>query len=250
MRQHLPNLITALNLISGTVALLFAISGDLVIAVWFIALGMLFDFFDGLAARALGVQSPLGVQLDSLADLISFGLAPSLILWQMMQQAFYGRMNPLTDTFNTRAWEVGLETYYPFLALLIIVASAYRLARFNIDTRQSEHFIGLPTPANAMLICSLPLIFEYHYTPVIAELLFNKWFLIGITLFSTYALNASWPLMSLKFKNWAWTANKQRYVLLMVAGLSFFTLGYLAIPLIILAYIGISLLWPMNPASH
>jgi CDP-diacylglycerol--serine O-phosphatidyltransferase len=250
MRQHLPNLITALNLISGTVALLFAISGDLVIAVWFIALGMLFDFFDGLAARALGVQSPLGVQLDSLADLISFGLAPSMILWQMMQQAFYGRMNPLTDTFNVRAWEVGLETYYPFLALLIIVASAYRLARFNIDTRQSEHFIGLPTPANAMLICSLPLIFEYHYTPVIAELLFNKWFLIGLTLFSTYALNASWPLMSLKFKNWAWTANKQRYVLLMVAGLSFFTLGYLAIPLIILAYIGISLLWPMNPASH
>ena len=250
MRQHLPNLITALNLISGTVALLFAISGDLVIAVWFIALGMLFDFFDGLAARALGVQSPLGVQLDSLADLISFGLAPSLILWQMMQQAFYGRMNPLTDIFNARAWEVGLETYYPFLALLIIVASAYRLARFNIDTRQSEHFIGLPTPANAMLICSLPLIFEYHYTPVIAELLFNKWFLIGITLFSTYALNASWPLMSLKFKNWAWTANKQRYVLLIVAGLSFFTLGYLAIPLIILAYIGISLLWPMNPASH
>lgn len=250
MRQHLPNLITALNLISGTVALLFAISGDLVIAVWFIALGMLFDFFDGLAARALGVQSPLGVQLDSLADLISFGLAPSLILWQMMQQAFYGRMNPLTDTFNARAWEVGLETYYPFLALLIIVASAYRLARFNIDTRQSEHFIGLPTPANAMLICSLPLIFEYHYTPVIAEFLFNKWFLIGLTLFSTYALNASWPLMSLKFKNWAWTANKQRYVLLIVAGLSFFTLGYLAIPLIILAYIGISLLWPMNPASH
>jgi len=250
MRQHLPNLITALNLISGTVALLFAISGDLVIAVWFIALGMLFDFFDGLAARALGVQSPLGVQLDSLADLISFGLAPSLILWQMMQQAFYGRMNPLTDIFNARAWEVGLETYYPFLALLIIVASAYRLARFNIDTRQSEHFIGLPTPANAMLICSLPLIFEYHYTPVIAELLFNKWFLMGLTLFSTYALNASWPLMSLKFKNWAWTANKQRYVLLIVAGLSFFTLGYLAIPLIILAYIGISLLWPMNPPSH
>ena len=117
MRQHIPNFITVLNLISGTVALLFTISGDLVIAVWFIFLGMLFDFFDGLVARKLAVDSPFGVQLDSLADLISFGLAPSLILWQMMQQAYDGRMRAFSDFFSVRAWEVGLETYYPILAL-------------------------------------------------------------------------------------------------------------------------------------
>jgi len=245
MLKHLPNTITAFNLISGTVAALFAISGDLVIAVWFIAIGMVFDFLDGLVARALRVQSPLGVQLDSLADLISFSLAPSLILLQMMQQAFYGRMRPLTDVFSARAWEVGLETYYPFLALLVLIASAVRLARFNIDTRQTEQFIGLPTPANALLISSLPLIFEYHYTPVIAELLFNKWFLIGITLLSVYALNAPWRLMSLKLKNLSWQDNKQRITLLLIALIGFFGLGYLAIPLVLLCYVGISILWPM-----
>ena len=249
MLKHLPNSITALNLICGTVAALFAISGDLVIAVWFIAIGMVFDFLDGLVARALGVQSPLGVQLDSLADLITFGLAPSLILLQMMQQAFYGRMRPLTDVFSARAWEVGLETYYPFLALIVLIASAVRLARFNIDTRQTDQFIGLPTPANALLISSLPLIFEYHYTPLIAELLFNKWFLIGITLFSVYALNAPWPLMSLKLKNTAWRENKQRILLVIIALVGFFTLGYLAIPLVLLSYIGLSLLWPISKAS-
>ena len=250
MIKHLPNSITALNLICGTVAALFAVSGDLVIAVWFIALGMVFDFLDGMIARALGVQSPLGVQLDSLADLISFGLAPSLILLQMMQQAFYGRMRPLTDVFSVRAWEVGLQTYYPFLALLVLIASAVRLARFNIDTRQTEQFIGLPTPANALLISSLPLIFEYHYTPMIAELLFNKWFLIGLTLLSVYALNAPWALMSLKIKNTAWSDNKQRYILVLIGLIGFLSLGYLAIPLVLLSYVGISLLWPMRHSQQ
>ena len=248
MLRLLPNSITAFNLICGTVAALFAISGDLIIAVWFIALGMVFDFLDGLVARALGVQSPLGVQLDSLADLISFGLAPSLILLQMMQQAFYGRMRPLTDVFSARAWEVGLETYYPFIALLVLIASAVRLARFNIDTRQTDQFIGLPTPANALLISSLPLIFEYHYTPMIAELLFNKWFLIGLTLLSVYALNAPWPLMSLKLKNTSWQDNKQRYILVVIGLVGLIALGYLAIPLILLSYVGLSLLWPMSKA--
>jgi len=246
MLKHLPNTITALNLICGTIAALFAISGDLVIAVWFIALGMVFDFLDGLVARALGVQSPLGVQLDSLADLISFGLAPSLILLQMMQQAFYGRMRPLTEVFSARAWEVGLETYYPFIALLVLIASAVRLARFNIDTRQTEQFIGLPTPANALLISSLPLIFEYHYTPMIAELLFNQWFLIGLSLLSVYALNAPWLLMSLKLKNLSWQENKQRFILAAIALVGFFSLGYLAIPLVLLVYVGLSIFWPMR----
>jgi CDP-diacylglycerol--serine O-phosphatidyltransferase len=125
-----------------------------------------------------------------------------------------------------------------------------RLARFNIDTRQTEQFIGLPTPANALLISSLPLIFEYHYTPMIAELLFNKWFLIGLTLLSVYALNAPWALMSLKINNTAWSDNKQRYILVLIGLIGFLSLGYLAIPLVLLSYVGISLLWPMRHSQQ
>jgi CDP-diacylglycerol---serine O-phosphatidyltransferase len=243
MRAHIPNLITSANLICGVVAALFAISGDLVIAALFMAIGMVFDFFDGLVARWLKVQGPLGVQLDSMADLITFGLAPSLVLMQLMQMSFYGEIKPLTEVFTARAWQVGLDSYYPFLALLVVVASAFRLAKFNIDTRQTTHFIGLPTPANAMMIASLPLIFEYHYTPELEEVVFNKWFLIGLTLFSTYALNAPWSLFSLKFSSLTWKANKHLFVLLGAAIVLISGLGYRAIPLILLVYIVMSLAW-------
>ena len=243
MRHHIPNLLTAANLLCGVIALLFAISGDLIIAALFMGLGMVFDFFDGMVARWLNVQGPLGVQLDSMADLISFGLAPSLILLQLMQMSFYGEIKPLTEVFTARAWQLGIDTYYPFLALIVVVASAFRLARFNIDERQVDHFIGLPTPANALLIASLPLIFEYHYTQELAQIVFNKWFLMGLTVTSAYALNAPWPLFSLKFKSLAWRDNKHRYLLIGLSICLIIGLGYRAIPFVLLSYILMSLVW-------
>ncbi len=243
MIKHIPNMITSLNLLCGAVAILFAISGDLIIATVFVFLGIFFDFFDGLAARLLKVQSPIGVQLDSLADLVTFGLVPSLVMVQLLQLSFYGEIRPLTEVFSARAWQVGIDNYYPLLGLIIVVASAYRLAKFNVDTRQTYHFIGLPTPANALLILSLPMIFEFQYTETIRDVLFNKWFLIGLTLVSAILLNAEIHLFAFKFKTGDFKRNKQRYLFLVLCLVLLAWLKFLAIPIIIASYILISLIW-------
>lgn len=243
MVKHLPNMITSLNLLCGAVAILFTVSGDLIIAGIFVMLGIFFDFFDGLVARSLNAQSELGVQLDSLADMVTCGVVPGLVMVQLLQLSFYGEMRPLTDVFSARAWNTGIDSYYPLIGLVIIIASAYRLAKFNIDTRQTHHFIGLPTPANALLILSLPLIFEFQYSHTIQNILFNKWFLIGLTLVSSFLLNSEIPLFAFKFKTWDLKSNLKRYVFAVLAVLLLIVLKYLAIPLLILIYVVMSLLW-------
>ena len=243
MVKHIPNMITSLNLLCGAVAVLFTVSGDLIIAAVFVMLGVFFDFFDGLSARLLKAQSPIGVQLDSLADLVTFGMVPSLVMVQMLQLAFYGEIRPLTELFSARAWNVGIDSYYPLIGLLILVASAYRLAKFNVDTRQTTSFLGLPTPANALLILSLPIIFEFQYTHTIETIMFNKWFLIGLTLVSAILLNAEIPLFAFKFKTWDFKSNKQRYLFLVLCIVLLAFLNFLAIPVIILFYIILSLIW-------
>lgn len=243
MVKHLPNMITSLNLLCGAVAILFTVSGDLIIAGIFVMLGIFFDFFDGLVARSLNAQSELGVQLDSLADMVTCGVVPGLVMVQLLQLSFYGEMRPLTDVFSARAWNTGIDSYYPLIGLVIIIASAYRLAKFNIDTRQTHHFIGLPTPANALLILSLPLIFEFQYSHTIENILFNKWFLIGLTLVSSFLLNSEIPLFAFKFKTWDLKSNLKRYIFAVLAVVLLIVLKYLAIPLLILIYVVMSLLW-------
>ncbi len=243
MVKHLPNMITSLNLLCGAVAILFTVSGDLIIAGIFVMLGIFFDFFDGLAARSLNAQSEIGVQMDSLADMVTCGVVPGLVMVQLLQLSFYGEMRPLTDVFSARAWNTGIDSYYPLIGLIIIVASAYRLAKFNVDKRQTHHFIGLPTPANALLILSLPLIFEFQYSHAIENILFNKWFLIGLTLVSSFLLNSEIPLFAFKFKTWDLKSNLKRYLFAALAVLLLIVLKYLAIPLLILIYIVMSLLW-------
>lgn len=243
MLKQIPNMITSLNLLCGAVAILFTVSGDLIIAAVFVMMGIVLDYFDGLVARWMKAQSPIGQQLDSLADVVTFGVVPGLVMVQMLQLAFYGEMRPLTEVFTARAWNVGIESYYPLIGLMIVVASAYRLAKFNVDVRQTHHFIGLPTPANAMLILSLPLIFEYQYTHTIENILFNKWFLIGLTLLSSILLNAELHLFAFKFKTWGFRENKKRYLFAVLALLLLIWLKYLAIPILILLYILISLIW-------
>lgn len=243
MVKQLPNLITSLNLLCGAVAILFTVSGDLIIAGIFVMLGIFFDFFDGLVARALKAQSEIGVQMDSLADMVTCGVVPGLVMVQLLQLSFYGEMRPLTDVFSARAWNTGIDSYYPLIGLMIIVASAYRLAKFNVDKRQTHHFIGLPTPANALLILSLPLIFEFQYSHTIENILFNKWFLIGLTLLSSFLLNSEIALFAFKFKTWDVKSNLKRYLFAVLALLLLLLLKYLAIPVLILIYIVMSLLW-------
>lgn len=246
MIKQIPNLITSLNILCGCVAILFAVSGNLIVASVFVFLGIFFDFFDGLAARLLNAQSEVGLQLDSLADVITSGVAPGIIMFQLMNLAFVGEMQSLTDVFSGQGWNVGVKNYLPLLGLLIVVASAYRLAKFNVDTRQTSGFIGLPTPANTLLILSLPLIMEYQFSELAESIILNEWVLIGITLVSCILLNAEIPLFALKFKTWDFKSNAVRYVFLALCVVLLITLKFLAIPLIILLYIVLSLFWKVS----
>lgn len=243
MIKQLPNIITSLNLLCGCVSIFFAVSGDLVTASFFVFLGIFFDFFDGFAARLLNAQSDIGLELDSLADIVTSGVAPAIVMVQLLNESFFGGVVNLSETFSSVGWNTGVSNYFPFIGLLIAIASAYRLAKFNVDTRQTSSFIGLPTPANALLIFSLPLILHFQYSEWVEGVILNKWFLIGLTIVSSILLNAEIPLFTLKFKTWGLKTNAIRYSFLGLCILLLSLLKFLAIPLIILVYVLVSLFW-------
>ena len=244
MKKHIPNIITSLNLLCGCIAILFAVSGDLVAASYFVLTGMFFDFFDGLAARLLHVQSKIGLQLDSLADMVTFGVVPGIIMFQLLNKATTTRLlETRFEDYETMLWYGESMSFIPFIGLIIVIASAYRLAKFNVDSRQTDSFIGLPTPANTLLILSLPLIYEFQYTELVESILFNKWFLIGLAIFSSILLNAELPLFALKFKTWDFKSNKLRYVFLALSLVAIIALKFIAIPVIIALYILLSLFY-------
>ena len=171
IKKHIPNLITLLNLFSGCIALIFAIKLNFEMAFFFVSLGIFLDFFDGFFARLFKVSSPLGLQLDSLADMVTSGVVPGFVMFLMLSEG----------NFSTSSW-------LPYLGFIITLGSCYRLANFNIDTRQTDSFIGLPTPANALLILSLPLILQNNSSEFIDALLRNPYFLLAITAFSAFIL--------------------------------------------------------------
>ncbi len=241
MVKHIPNIITSLNLLCGGIAILLAASGDLVTAAFFVFAGIFFDFFDGLAARWLNARSEVGLQLDSLADVITSGLAPAVVMVQLLSLSVFGTYTDLAELFSSDAWNSDLMDYLPFTGLIIAVAAAYRLAKFNVDTRQSDSFIGLPTPANAILILSLPLILHFQPTETLDALILNKWFLLGLTIFSCIIMNAELPLFALKFKSWDFRSNAVRYVFLLLSLLLLIFLKFAALPVIIVVYILLSL---------
>ncbi|MDC0629400.1 CDP-alcohol phosphatidyltransferase family protein [Flavobacteriaceae bacterium] len=226
MKSHIPNFITLLNLFSGCVAVIFALEGDMKWTAFFVCLGIFFDFFDGLLARKLNVQTALGLQLDSLADMVTSGVVPGLVLFHLL-----GLTSP-------PSWETtGL---LPYFGLLVTLASAYRLANFNVSTEQSDTFIGLPTPANTLLIISLPLLLEYQNSAAVTTIILNPWFLVGLTVLSCYLLNAPVKLIALKFKTWDFKTNSNRYLLIILSVAFLVTFQFLGIPLILLTYILLS----------
>lgn len=226
MKSHIPNFITLLNLFSGCVAVIFALEGDMKWTAFFVCLGIFFDFFDGLLARKLNVQTALGLQLDSLADMVTSGVVPGLVLFHLLGLA------------SPPSWETtGL---LPYFGLLVTLASAYRLANFNVSTQQSDAFIGLPTPANTLLIISLPLLLEYQNSAAVTTIILNPWFLVGLTVLSCYLLNAPVKLIALKFKTWDFKTNANRYLLIILSVAFLVTFQFLGIPLILLTYILLS----------
>ncbi len=245
MKKHIPNLITLLNLLCGCIATVFAASNELTTAGLFVFLGIVFDFFDGLSAKVLDVRSELGLQLDSLADMVTSGLVPGLVMFQLLMNLHPENNIGVAigdDITLTMSWMDSELNLVPFLGFLITLGAAYRLAKFNIDENQTTSFIGLPTPANAILILSFPLILEYQNIDWINDLIRNKWFLISSILLSTFLMNANIPLFGLKFKSLKWKENKTRYLFLILSLLIIIVLKFIAIPLIIVLYILLSIL--------
>lgn len=229
-QRHIPNAITLLNLFSGCIALLFAFEQNYLFAFYFVALGIFFDFFDGFFARMLNVSGELGKQLDSLADMVTSGVVPGLVMFLMM-------------TNSSGADADGYVRYFPYLGFIITLGSCVRLAKFNIDTRQTNSFIGLPTPANALFILSLPIVLQASDSLIILELLTDRWFLLGVTLFSAYILNAEIPLFSLKFKNFTFKENAIQIVFLFLSIVLLIALKHTGIPLIIILYVLMSAIY-------
>ncbi len=225
IKKHIPNFLTLLNLLCGCIAIVFCSDSQFDIAFYFVCLGIFFDFFDGFFARKFGVSGPLGVQLDSLADMVTSGVAPGYVMFKLLYANNYDSC-----------------VYLPYLGFIITLGACYRLANFNIDTRQSNSFIGLPTPANTLFIMSLPLVIAECQFLALSEILSSKWVLLMITLLSAYIMNAEVPLFSLKIKNFSFQKYKLQIGFLVTSIIMIATLKFLAIPLIIITYVLVSAL--------
>lgn len=235
LKKYIPNAITLGNLLSGCIAVLFAVNDQMAYAAVFVAIGVFFDFFDGFFARLFKVQSEVGLQLDSLADMVTSGVVPGIVMYKMLVDA------------SDNSWGSSLpgeSSIIAYLGFAISLASAYRLAKFNVDDRQTGSFIGLPTPANTLFILSLPLIVQYGDYAFAKAALENTYVLLAITAVSAFLLNAELPLFSLKLKSFGIKENGLRYFFVLACIVLLISLQYLAMPLIILLYVLLSLLFP------
>ncbi|MEO9954947.1 CDP-alcohol phosphatidyltransferase family protein [Nonlabens sp.] len=237
MKNWVPNIITLLNLLCGCIGAIYAFNDELILAGIFVAAGIFFDFFDGLAARLLHVSSELGKQLDSLADMVTSGLVPGIVMYQMLSDAIGNNIIQLNGNQLIGNHELFNYTWIPILGFLITLGSCYRLAKFNIDTRQTDSFIGVPTPANAILIISLGIIAQDYNAGWVTEALTNPYVLTIITIFSVYILNAELPLFALKFKSFGWKGNEIRWIFIALCITLIGTLQIYAVPCIIVIYI-------------
>jgi CDP-diacylglycerol--serine O-phosphatidyltransferase len=253
--RNIPNAITCGNLFCGCLAIVKAFEGDLVWSAYLVGIAAVLDFFDGFAARALKVSSPIGKDLDSLADMVTFGVVPGVVMFILIKLA----------VFYECAWFSGQPYFFlSYLGFIVPIFSAIRLAKFNNDSRQSDSFIGLPTPANAIFICSLPLILHFsginlndYFDMLLSSeeasyslqkpaenflsILMNSRLLISLTLIFSLLLVAPLPLFSLKFKSFGWKGNEIRFTFLILSvGLIGF-LQFIGIPLVIVLYILMSI---------
>lgn len=224
--KHIPNTLTSCNLISGCIAIVFALNANYTMALTFIVAGAVFDFFDGMSARLLGVSSPIGKELDSLADVVTFGVAPSSMIYTLLL------------TLSKSGWNETLAFAIPYVAFVMAAFSALRLAKFNLDERQTTSFIGLPTPANALFWGALIVGNEN----VFDENSYYIYLLIILVFVSSWLLVAEIPMFALKFKHWGWRDNKVKYVFLISCLPILLIFGISGISVIIAWYICLSFL--------
>jgi len=228
-KTYVPNLFTLLNLFCGSVGVIFAVQVDLITSSYFVLLGILFDFFDGFFARKFNSQSSLGLQLDSLADMVTSGLIPGIFMMNLLQ---------LSLDSSWPMWDI-----IPYFALIITLCSAYRLANFNIS-KQNNYFIGLPTPANTLLIVSLPLVLEFQDSELWSPIILSPTFLIVLTFLLSFLLNSKLRLISIKFKTLDIKNNLDKYVLIISSFLILIFFKWAGIFLVIIFYILFSVLRP------
>lgn len=219
-KGYIPNLFTSINLISGCLGIIEVFEGRLTFVPYYIWISVLVDFLDGFSARLIGSSSEIGKDLDSLADLVSFGVLPSLVIYSMLKGQ--------TDYF-----------IIPYLAILIAVFSALRLAKFNNDTRQSDTFYGLPVPANALLFSTIPLMVDQGW---FVSFLSNPYCLVGIVILFSLLMVSDIKLLAFKFKNANWKGNEARFLFIAFALVLLMACQYMAIPFIVVLYIIISVL--------
>ena len=229
IRRNIPNAITCGNLLCGCLAIVKAFEGDLAWAAYLVGIAAILDFFDGFMARLLHVSSPIGKDLDSLADMVTFGLVPGVVMFKLIQSSISFNENPFNFIPNIC-----------YVAFIIPIFSAIRLAKFNNDSRQTDSFIGLPTPANAIFICSLVLMFNTQYSDRAIPLLYQPYALIFISCILSFLLIAELPLFALKFKSFSWKGNEIRFVFLLLSLLLLIMLQFLGITLVIVLYIVLS----------
>ena len=230
MKKHLPNAVTCLNLLFGCLALTEIFAGRLENGAWFVAAAAMADFADGLLARALRVSSAIGKDLDSLADMVSFGVVPGAILSSLLMRAVTG---------GGYAGPMGFWAWLPYAGFLVTIFSALRLAKFNNDTRQTTSFIGLPTPACTLVVASLPLILSHDNFGLKAVIL-NPIVLVGLTILLSGLLVAELPLFALKFKSLRWADNRRRFIFILLAAGLLLGLQAAAVPLVVLLYVLLS----------
>ena len=238
IKRNIPNAITCGNLLCGCLAIVKAFEGNLVWAAYLVGIAAVLDFFDGFAERLLKVSSPIGKDLDSLADMVTFGVVPGIVMFKMILLSLNLDKEGF-DWLDSNKWII-------YVTFIIPVFSAIRLAKFNNDTRQSDSFIGLPTPANAIFILSIPLIvnwgtnFSYsEYNSNFKEFV-NPYLLIAESTMLSFLLVAELPLFSLKFKHFKWKGNEIRFVFLLAAIVLLVLLKFVGIPLTIILYILLS----------
>jgi len=232
IKRQIPNLLTIGNLLCGTIAIMFVLSGDIKTAAVLIVIAAILDFFDGFVARLLNVQGPLGKELDSLADVVSFGVVPAYIVYQM-------QMGIVSE------WSEGiLKQYLPYTGLLLAAFAAYRLAKFNIDERQSYGFLGLPTPAMALFFISLGTVESLtngELPQFMSLIVTSPWVMLALTSLFSLLMISELPLIAMKFKGFQIKGNEFRYTLIIGFILLPLILGWVALPFFIIWYLLISL---------
>ncbi|MEO7312627.1 MAG: CDP-alcohol phosphatidyltransferase family protein [Chitinophagaceae bacterium] len=249
--KQIPNIVTLLNLFCGCIAILFTLQNGIAIVespdgtaqmmalpeqIWlaslFIGIAAVVDFFDGFVARLIGASSEMGKQLDSLADVVSFGVAPGMIIYQLLR-------------LSVAKSDDGLDTSILWLmpAFVLPCAAAYRLAKFNLDTRQSYSFRGTPVPSVGLTVAAFPLIYWHSNHEWVLNLLLNKWFLYAVVAAMSWLMISDIPIMSNKFKEKTLNTNIPKLLFLLIAILGGVLLGWLSVPLIFVAFVLLSVIF-------